>query len=341
MRKLLKILKTICIILLLFVAIRLFSPTWTPYIRGENSISELRKVEVNGANLEVMIRGRNRNNPVLIFVHGGPCCPEIPYVRKYQGNLEKDFTIVHYDQRGSGKSYEFGKDYSAVTATIHMDDLIALTEYIKEYLEKEQVILIGHSYGTYIATLSVARRPDLYQAYIGIGQMSDTIESELSSLEKCIAAVENEKDVMYLKSLETAISDGESITPRSYVRKYGFAARKIDDNADYLKGFILGTEYNLLDAIRFYSASMKYQNALIKEALDNPITDLVTEINVPVYFVMGKYDGMTSPEIAEKYLCNMTGEGTKEFILFNESAHYPQFEEEERFYQWMKDTFCN
>lgn len=311
-KKLLKILKTICIKLLLFLAIRLFSPTWTPYINGENSISELRKVDINGANLEVMIRGSNRNNPILIFVHGGPCCSEIPYVRKYQEELEKDFTIVHYDQRGSGKSYKFGEDYSTVTAATHMDDLIALTEYIKEYLEKEQVILIGHSYGTYIATLSVAQRPDLYQAYVGIGQMSNTIESELSSLEKCITAAENEKDAAYLKSLETAISGGESITPRSYVRKYGFAARKIDDNADYLKGFIFGTEYNLLDAIRFYSASIKYQDALIKEA-----------------------------EAAEKYLCNMTGEGTKEFILFDESAHYPQFEEEEKFYQWMKDTFRN
>lgn len=341
MKKLRKILKTLCIILFLFIVVRLFSPTWTPYIKGVNSISELKKVDINGENLEVMIRGSNRNNPVLIFVHGGPCCSEIPYVRKYQENLEKDFTIVHYDQRGSGKSYEFGEDYSTVTATTHMDDLIALTEYIKEYLGKKQVILIGHSYGTYIATLSVAKRPDLYQAYVGIGQMSNTIESELSSLEKCITVAETENDAKYLESLEAAISGGESITPRSYVRKYGFAARKIDDNADYLKGFVFGTEYNLLDVIRFYSASVKYQDALIKEALDNPITEIVTEINVPVYFVMGKYDGMTSPEIAEKYLCNMTGEGTKEFILFDESAHYPQFEEEEKFYQWMKKTFRN
>ena len=341
MKKLRKILKTLCIMLLLFIVFRLFSPTWTPYIEGVNSISELKKVDINGENLEVMIRGSNRNNPVIIFVHGGPCCSEIPYVRKYQENLEKDFTIVHYDQRGSGKSYEFWEDYSMVTAAAHMDDLIALTEYIKEYLGKKQVILIGHSYGTYIATLSVAQRPDLYQAYVGIGQMSNTIESELSSLEKCITAAENEKDARYLKSLETAISGGESIIPRNYIRKYGFAARKIDDNADYLKGFVFGPEYNLIDAVRFYSASVKYQDVLIKEALDNPITEIVTEINIPVYFVMGKYDGMTSPETAENYLCNMTGEGTKEFILFDESAHYPQFEEEEKFYQWMKKTFRN
>lgn len=343
-KKLLKIFKAIFIFLLLFIIIRLFSPTWTPSIKGENSVSELMKVDINGARLEVMIRGNDKSNPVLIFVHGGPCCSEIPYARKYQDNLEKDFTIVHYDQRGSGKSYTFGEDNSKITATTHTDDLITLTEYIKEYLEKEQVILIGHSYGTYIAAIAVAQRPDLYQAYIGIGQMSNTIQSELNTLEKCITDAENagnKKDSEYLKSLETAISKGECITPRNYVRKYGFAARKIDDNADYLKAFLLGTEYNLLDAIRFYIASIKYQYALIQEALGNPITDIVTEINIPVYFVMGKYDGMTSPEAAESYLYSITGEGTKEFILFDESAHYPQFEEEQKFYQWMKDTFAD
>lgn len=343
-KKVLKIVKATCAIVLLFIVIRLFCPTWTPAIKGENSISELGKVDINGVSLEVMIRGNDKNNPVLIFVHGGPCCSEIPYVRKYQKNLEKDFTIVHYDQRGSGKSYKFGEDYSAVTVSTHAGDLIALTEYVKEYLEKEQVILIGHSYGTYISALAVEQRPDLYQAYVGIGQMSDTVESELNSLEKCIYEAENagnEEDAEYLKSLEPAISKGETITPRSYVRKYGFAARKINEDADYLKAYLFGTEYNLSDAIRLWTASIKYQDSLIQEALSNPITDVVTEINIPVYFVMGKYDGMTSPEAAENYLHSLTGEGAKEFIVFDESAHYPQFEEEDKFYQWMKETFIH
>lgn len=343
-KKLLKILRSIFIILLLFIAIRLISPTWTPSIKTKNGISELTKIDINGVGLEVMIRGNDKSNPVLIFVHGGPCCSEIPYVRKYQESLEKSFTIVHYDQRGSGKSYVFGEDYSEVTAITHVGDLIALTEYIEEYLGKEQVILAGHSYGTYIATMAVSQRPDLYQAYVGIGQMSNTIESELDNLEKCMIAAENagnEKDVEYLKSLETTISNGESITPRSHVRKYGFAARKIDENSDYLKSFLFGAEYNLLDAIGFYTASIKYQDTLIMEALNKPITDIVTEINIPVYFVMGKYDGMTSPKAADDYLYSIMGEGTKELVLFEESAHYPQFEQEDDFYKWMKSVFGN
>ena len=220
--------------------------------------------------------------------------------------------------------------------------MIELTKYIESYLEQEQVILLGHSFGTYIATMAVAQSPELYQAYIGIGQMSNPIEGELNNLYRCIEAAEasdNKDDVEYLKGLEQSILEGEIITPRSYVRKYGFAVRKIDDNRDYLSGFLFGTEYNLLDAIRFYTASIKYQDDLIAESTQNPITQMVMEINVPVYFVMGKYDGMTSPESAENYLHSLIGEGVKEFIVFDESAHYPQFEEEEKFCQWLKDTF--
>lgn len=337
-----KILIIILAILLLFIVIRLCSPTWTPAIQGENSISELRRIAINGVELEVMIRGNDKNNPIILFVHGGPCWSEIPYVRKYQDNLEKDFTIVHYDQRGSGKSYEFGADYSEVTAVTHTEDLILLTEYIKEYMGKEQVVLIGHSYGTYIATMAAAQRPELFQAYIGIGRVSNVIESELDSLERCIAEAEkagNEKDAKYLKSLESAISEGECIVPRKYIRKYGFAARKINDYADYIKAFLFGPEYNLLNAIVFYMASYKYQDSLLQEESENPITELVTEIHIPVFFVMGKYDGMTSSDAAADYLQSITGDGEKEFILFDESAHYPQFEEEERFCQWMKEKF--
>ena len=343
-KKVKKLITIIGIVLASVLVIEFFIPTWTPKIKGDNSISELHKIEINGADIEMMIRGNNKDNPVVIFIHGGPCCSEIPYVRKYQGTLEENFTIVHYDQRGSGKSYQFGEDYSDVTATTHADDLIAITEHISKYLHKKQVILIGHSYGTYIATMAASRKPELYLAYIGIGQMSDTIKSELNGLERCIEAAENagnEKDAAKLRAMTDSIARGESITPRSYVRKYGFAARQINDNADYLKGFFFGTEYNLMDTVRFYISSIKYQDKLISEALNKPITEIVDTLDIPVYFVMGKYDGMTSPTAAENYLNSLTGDSVREMVLFEHSAHYPQFEEPDIFSEWMCRTFKN
>jgi len=341
-KKAIKTTKIIVMIFLFVLAAELFAPTWTPNIKGDNSISELRKVKVNGANIEMMARGNNRDNPIVIFVHGGPCCSEIPYVRKYQSTLEKNFTIVHYDQRGSGKSYEFGTDYSNVTASTHVEDLIAFTQYILTYLHKEKVILIGHSYGTYIATMAASRHPEMYLAYVGIGQMSDTIESERNGLERCIKAAEhagNNNDVAKLQALTNSISKGEAITPRKYIRKYGFAARQINDTADYWIGYFFGTEYNLSDAIRLYTASIKYQNALIMEALNKPITEIVGTLDIPVYFVMGAYDGMTSPAAAKNYLKSLTGKAIHKMVVFENSAHYPQFEEPDKFNEWMCSVF--
>lgn len=335
-------LKILSIILLLFMVVNLMRPTWTSKIEGENSISEFRKVEINGENIQVMIRGCDRNNPILLFVHGGPCWPEIPYVVKYQKEWEEKFTIVHYDQRGCGKSYQFFKDYSDVSAKTHVEDLIALTEYTMEYLGQKQVILVGHSYGTYIAMNAAYQRPELYRAYVGIGQVSNKAEAELDNLNKYISAAEesgNTKDVHYLKSLHETVKNGERRAPRGYARKYGLAARKINDDLDYLQGFLFGPEYNLLDAIRIYTSSCLYQEALLKETSDNPITENITEMDIPVYFVMGKYDGMTSPEAAEEYLADLTCHQGKEYILFEDSAHFPQFEEKQRFYLWMKETF--
>lgn len=343
-KKIATVIKYIGLALILFLVIGLCFPTWTPKITGDNSISELRKVKINDTGIEVMIRGKDRNNPIILFVHGGPCCSEIPYARKYQSQLEEEFTIVHYDQRGSGKSYQFGTDYSDVTAATHVEDLIALTEYIEGYLHQKQVILAGHSYGTYIATMTTAQRPELYRAYVGIGQMSNTIQGESITLQKCVKAAEeagNAEDAVYLKELENAISAGEMIVPREYLRKYGFAARGMNDNSDYYEGFLLRSEYNLLDAVRFFTALIKYQDALTMETVNHPVSDIVTEIDVPVYFVMGKYDGMTSPEAAEEYLNHISGNETREMVIFENSAHYPQFEETEKFSEWMCSTFQN
>lgn len=341
-KKLLKRLKWVSCFVGFTIIIGLIFPTWTPKIYTSNGISELKEVEINGTNHEVMIRGTDVKNPVIIFVHGGPGCSEIPYVRKYQDLLEDGFTVVHYDQRASGKSYHFFEDYSNLSKDVLVDDLLALTEYISNYFRQEKVILIGHSYGTYIATQAASKAPEKYKAYIGIGQMSNLIESELDSLNFCILEAElrgNTSDSKYLKDLTLKITTGERITPRKYVRKYGGASRLINDNEDCIKGLLFGSEYNLLDTIRYYCGVSYCQDVLIKQAYDEPLPDLVTSLDLPFYFILGKYDYMTSASAAKNYFDSISTSASKKFILYEDSAHYPQFEEEEKFYNWICDTF--
>jgi len=336
-----KVIGVIFVILLITLIIGLFSPTWTPHIKGKNSISVLEQVKINGSNHEIMIRGKDRDNPVIIFVHGGPGCPEIPYADKYQDLLENKFTVVNYDQRASGKSYHFFEDYSNLSSDLLVKDLLAMTDYISKRLGKEKVILIGHSYGTYIATQAAYKAPEKYKAYIGIGQMSNTVESETDSLNYSInqaKKVGNKEDVSYLQGLTEKIKNGDTFTPRNYVMKYGGDSRLIDNPDGDNVGMLFSSEYNLLDVIRYNYGLAYSQQTLLKEVLKNPLPNIVTKLKIPCYFVMGKYDYMTSSNAAKKYFDKIE-DNQKEFISFEKSAHYPQYEEKEKFYKWMSDTF--
>ena len=335
------LIKYIGAIIIVVLIIALFFPTWTSNIKAENSISVLEQVEINGSGHEIMIRGDDKDNPVIIVVHGGPGSPEIPYADKYYDLLESNFTVVNYDQRASGKSFHFFEDYSNLSTDLLVDDLLALTDYISERLGKEKVILMAHSTGTYIGMQAANKSPEKYEAYIGIGQMSDTKESEIESLNYCITQAQktdNTEDVEYLQGLTEKIESGDMVTPREYVMKYGGSIRGIDNPDGDNIGVLLSSEYNLLDVIR-YNYGMGYsQGKLLNHLLENPLPDIVSKLEIPLYFVMGKYDYMTSHHAAKKYFDMIEAEH-KEFITFNESAHYPQFEEKEKFDKWMSDTF--
>jgi len=319
----------------------MFFPTWTPTIKGQNSISMLSQLPINGTDHEVMIRGANRSNPIIIFVHGGPGCSEIPYVRKYQKELEQHYTIVHYDQRGSGKSFHFDEDYSNLTTDVLVEDLLELTDVVTDMLDQPKVLLAGHSFGTYIGLKAAATAPEKFHAYIGIGQMADTISGELDGLNYTIEQARlagNDEDVQELEQMRSAIEQGKAYTPRTMLRKYGGAARLIDDNQDYYEGFLLNPEYNGMDVIRYLKGVTMSQEILLAEDIEHPLPSLVQRVDLPVYFVMGAYDYMTSVQAARQYFDALKAP-QKEFIIFEQSAHYPQFEEKDKFLDWLNTTF--
>lgn len=325
-----------------YLIYRLNAKTSTPKIEGDNAISELRMIPVNGTELAVMIRGQNKDNPVLLCVTGGPAGTEIPLIGKYEKELEKYFTIVHYDQRGAGKSFSFKENYKDINYHQHVEDLIALTEYIRDYLNKDKVYIMGHSYGTYLGSLAVNEKPEYYKAYIGIGQMSDLQKAEYYSLEDCIEAAKEkgeEKDVKYLESIKEKVQKGEMLTPRKYLRKYRFAEH-VDQHttSTLLKSLFFGPEYNLMDFIKMTYAAIRYAMPLAMQSVKDPLPEAVTVVKVPTYFLLGKYDGMTNTKAAKEYFDSLSGDVRRRFFIFRNSAHSPQIEENEAFVNWMRDV---
>lgn len=342
MKKFKKLIKWISLTVLGVILIGILFPTWTPAVKGKNSISVYEQVSINGTKHQLMIRGADKNNPVIIFVHGGPGYVEIPYVRKYQDILEQKFTIVNYDQRGAGKSYHFFEDYSNLSPELLVDDLIALSGYIRERLGKDKVILAGHSFGTYIGMQAAAKAPENYIAYIGIGQVSSFKESESDALNFCLdeaAKAGNKEDIAALNEIKSKVVSGGVFLPRKYIEKYGGGSRLTNEYGDLNKGFLTNREYNLLDVVRF-KMGLKKSVTMVDGFLQKPLTGIVKELEIPCYFHMGEYDYKTSAKAAKNYLDSIKAP-EKEFVLYSKSAHYPQFEEEEKFAEWMIKKFAD
>lgn len=227
-----------------------------------------------------------------------------------------------------------------MSTDLHVEHLLELTDEVTERFNQKKVILIGHSFGTYIGLKAAEKAPDKFSAYIGIGQVANALQSEIDSLEYTILQAKlqnNRNDIEKLEKLRRSIEDGKELTPRSLVRKYGGAARLINDNLDYYTGFLFNPEYNLLDVVRYLKGVSFSQDVLIREEREHEITKLVTKLDIPTYFVMGKFDYMTSANSAKSYFYTLEAP-VKEFVLFDHSAHYPQFEEEEKFADWLYKT---
>jgi dipeptidyl aminopeptidase/acylaminoacyl peptidase len=143
-----------------------------------SSISEKLWVTINGVPQGMFIESQNRSNPVLLVVHGGPGVPDHFLTERYPTGLEKLFTVVWWEQRGTGLSYTAGIPLETMTVDQFISDNVSVSNYLRSRFRKEKIYLLGHSWGSYIAIQAAAKAPELYAAYVGMAQMSYQLESE-------------------------------------------------------------------------------------------------------------------------------------------------------------------
>ena len=175
------------------LAVLVAMPASTPPILGPDgrpvpgSIAELAKVKLNGSEQTVMIRAANPDNPVLLYLSGGPGQSDFGYSRPISSVWDDDVVFVDWDQRGNGNSYPAIEPMSEMTLANAVADTIALTEYLTERFGEERIYVMGESWGTLLGVLAVQQRPDLYHAYIGSGQMVNIRETDRRIYEDLVA----------------------------------------------------------------------------------------------------------------------------------------------------------
>lgn len=301
------------------------------------SISEKVFVNINGVRQGMFIKGKDINNPVMLILHGG--MPEYFLTEEYPTDLEDEFTLVWWEQRGSGISYSASIPPETMTAEQMISDTIAVTNYLRNRFQQDKIYLMGHSGGSFIGIQAAARSPELYSAYIGQAQMSNQLLSEKMAYDYMLQQFKANGNNAMLRKLEAAPVTLEGGTPAAYraIRDeamHSLGVGTAHDINSVITGIFLPSwqsrEYTLTEKVHLWRGKAQAGIAVLWDTMiKTDLSQQVTEFRIPVYFFSGVYDYTCNYSLSRDYFEKIEAP-VKGFYTFEQSAHSPMFEEPEK-----------
>lgn len=305
-------------------------------IVAPRGVQETFELTLGGARQVVNVRGADRDNPILLFIHGGPGAVEMPIAWTFQRPWEDYFTVVQWDQRGAGRSYPLN-DPAALAPTLtldrYRDDAIELIEALGTRYGKRKVVVLGHSWGTAVGLAVAAKRPDLLHAYIGMGQVIDWRENERAGMAWTIAQAKKRGDADAVKGVEALgpYPDGDRFTIqqadewRKYAIRYGSLAAYRSDANFYHRATRLSPEYTPADRKAWIDGSLFTVTNLWPRLADVSFMKL-RKVETPVILFLGRHDTTTDSKLAADWAARLSAP-RKQVVWFEHSAHLPMIEE--------------
>jgi pimeloyl-ACP methyl ester carboxylesterase len=308
-----------------------------------DGIAELFTIELGSYKQWIMIRGENRNNPVLLFLHGGPGTANIGVAADTQRNLERNFVVVNWDQLGAGLSYHKRIPQKALTINKMIDYTHELIQYLLRRFGHKKIYLVGHSWGSLLGILVAQKYPEIIEKYIGVSQMVDGKLNEIYAYEyclKCAIETKNKKAIAQLEQIgKPPYSDwmrGLQIRS-SWSNKFGAAVKNGSLSKIYMGKMLKSTEYRFIDMFKFMSGFTLSLKNLWPEIMEVSLYEKVDNLKVPTYFFLGRNDHQAPSILAEMYIKDLKAH-SKEIVWFEKSAHLCHIEEKEKFALEMKNT---
>ena len=336
-RRLIRLVALLAVFTSIMLAYLGFRPGRTPPLRDADgntipgSVARLEEIELGGSSQWILIRGADRANPVLLFLHGGPGMPAMYLAHDFQRQMERDFTIVHWDRRGAGKSFSAGADPSTLTVRRTRDEAIELTEWLRREFGQERIYLLGHSWGSYLGMLLVEHRPDLFAAFVGTGQMAADVERvravQRNGVRRLAEAEGDDATVARLAA-------GEPPTESDLFR-YGVELRGARSMWPIIRTGLGASEYNLIDAFNLGRGASRVSNLMEHDVISGPLDREVLSLQVPVYFLLGRHDLNTPSTLAARYLDDLDAP-LKKLVWMEDSAHFPFWTQADAFHRELR-----
>ncbi len=311
------------------------------------SIAEKTFVNIDGTRQGMFIKSKNAQNPVLLFLHGGPGMPTYFLTEKFPTGLEDHFTVCYWEQTGGGISANPSLSPADITVEKLISDAIEVTHYLRERFGQDKIYLMGHSWGSFLGIQTAAAAPELYHSYIGVAQMARQAESEKLAHRYMIeqyTKLGNAKMVQKLEQYDLSESENELISYfRSPVRDpamHQLGIGTMRDMKSVISGIFLPVmqcrAYTAKEKINLWRAKLRLasETELIARVLSTDLTVQAPRLEIPVYFLCGKHDYTVNYDLSKDYLEQIEAPA-KGFYTFEHSAHCPMHEEPGRFVKVM------
>lgn len=309
-----------------------------------DTIHSLEQVTLGGVKQTILITGRNTHkNPILLLLHGGPGFSELRFFRSYNAALDSSFTVVNWDQRGSGLSYNNGIPAASMTLDQLIADAHQLISMLKIRFGRNKIFLAGHSWGSLLGISIAQRYPEDIQAYIGIGQVVSMRVNEKTGLDYAIRMATKRHHAKALSELRPLKARYPSTDPsklddlflqRKWLLYFGGVVHGKHSYQDIFEGITAGEN-------KLYSDSLNAEGEMLSirtlwpTLLNADLFKSIPRIKVPVYFITGRFDYNTNSVLVKQYF-NFLSAPYKRLIWFEKSAHLMPFEEPEKFNRTLK-----
>ena len=304
-----------------------------------DGIQEDAYVEIGGIEQFMQIRGDDLNNPVVLWLHGGPGFPLTYMNWHYQGELEKDFTVACLEQRGCGRTYFKNGNAANASPDEMLSDIHEAVEYLKKRFHKDKVVIMGQSWGTVIGIKYTELHPENVAAYVGVGQVTQFAKGKIYSARKAADLAEkqgNTGDAERLRELAKAfekITDIENVSIKDLEEIILTSGKYLKSEGEMtgmkqITTALTSPHFNLNDAKWFLFASdtkniIDSQTELIDYMYFGfDLSEIRLPENVPVLFVQGDCDYITPTDMVKAY-CASVNSDTVRMVIIPDAGHTP------------------
>lgn len=289
----------------------------------DGGINESMYIEINGVKQWINIYGEDISNPVLLYLHGGPgsATSDIDYA--FTRKWADVYTVVTWDQRNCGKSYNAKQNDIVLTKNLLMQDGKEMTEFLLDYMDQEKITILGHSWGSFYGANLVLAYPEYYECYIGTGQLVDMVENETAFKEEARKWAEDDDEAMALvEQLTPKDFTMEHISARNaLMEKYGYGM--MVDGSDYnlVTTIFFNPNYSIVDWMKYFQRDMSvYLEFFNSDELRAFSLKNRYDYEVPYFNINGDKDYQTNFNLAQEYFDEVNAP-YKEMFIMKDTTH--------------------